>query len=48
MLLALGLALIFRMGLAGLLLMRRGDERRTGEESAARDGRAMPYTNELA
>ena len=48
MLLALGLALIFRMGLAGLLLMRRGDESRTGEESAARDGRAMPYTNELA
>jgi hypothetical protein len=39
----LGLVLLFRMGLAGLLVMRR-DERDTGEERAARDGRTAVST----
>ena len=39
LLLALGLGLIFRMGLAHLLLMRRPTERYTDEERAAREGR---------
>ncbi len=38
MLFALGLGLLFRMGMAELLLMRRRDELGTGEERAARDG----------
>jgi len=37
-LLALGIVLMFRMGLGGLLLMRRRDE--AGDEGAARDGQS--------
>ena len=40
MLLALGLVLIVRMGMADLLRIRRSDERLAGEERAARDGRS--------
>lgn len=38
MLFALGLGVLFRLGMAELLLMRRDDELDTGEERTARDG----------